>query len=653
MHARILIPLTATLLLIPNGSDTALAQEASIEASADQVLQWNDNLVSAGRLIEDSLLLDLDIVEGRWLPGGPDGPELRMLAFAEAGRVGQAPGPLVRVRAGTALRVRIRNQVDEAIRIWGFQDRPFEIGDSLEIMPGDVGEVQFRATNPGTHYYWGRTASNSDGFTVGYEEDAVLSGALIVDPASGPVPPDRIFVFNLWENVADSVIAFGGMRMSEEVIVVNGRYWPQTERLSYAVGDSVRWRMINAAPTFHQMHLHGFHFRVDSRGTANADSLIAPSKRHLAVTELMQPRTTLSTTWVPKRVGNWLFHCHFTFHMMPTHFSEQERYTPEEVPLPVAIAPAVGHVHAQGNHASEGMGGMVVGIHVRPGPAAESDEGVRPIHRMTLLAGSRSDGPDGFPRYGYALQEGDLSSPVGALSLGEVVQSPGPTIILTRGEPTQIEVVNRLPVPTTVHWHGLEIDSYFDGIGDWSGIGDRLAPVIEPGESFSVLIRPVRAGTFMYHSHVNEAEQLALGLYGAIVILEPGEIFDEERDLVFVFGEDGMELPAVVNGGIRHDPVFMKKDVPYRIRLVGITANSPRTARIVRDEVPESWKPVAKDGADLPPELAVVRSAETLIDVGETRDFIYTPTESGDALLEFVDFLASQPNVEFPIRIRE
>ena len=47
---------------------------------------------------------------------------------------------------------------------------------------------------------------------------------------------------------------------------INGKAWPHTERLRYALGDSVRWRIVNASQEAHPMHLHGFYFRVDSRG---------------------------------------------------------------------------------------------------------------------------------------------------------------------------------------------------------------------------------------------------------------------------------------------------------------------------------------------------------------------------------------------------
>src|SRR6185436_3400246 len=101
----------------------------------------------------------------------------------------------------------------------------------------------------------------------------------------------------------------------------------------------------------------------------------------------------------------------------------------------------------------------------------------------------------------------------------------------------QITVINRLSEPTSVHWHGMELDAYFDGVGGWSGAGTRRAPLVAPGDSFTVAFTPPRAGTFMYHTHMEEEAQLHYGMFGPIIVLEPGERLDPERDLFFMLGE--------------------------------------------------------------------------------------------------------------------
>jgi FtsP/CotA-like multicopper oxidase with cupredoxin domain len=102
------------------------------------------------------------------------------------------------------------------------------------------------------------------------------------------------------------------------------------------------------------------------------------------------------------------------------------------------------------------------------------------------------------------------------------VPVPGPTLALTRGEPVEITLVNRLPEGTAIHWHGMALESYYDGVHGWSGTGQRITPMIAPGDSFVVRFTPPRTETFIYHTHLHDKRQLTSGLYGAMVVLDPG-----------------------------------------------------------------------------------------------------------------------------------
>lgn len=79
-----------------------------------------------------------------------------------------------------------------------------------------------------------------------------------------------------------------------------------------------------------------------------------------------------------------------------------------------------------------------------------------------------------------------------------------------------------------MHWHGIELESYYDGVPGWTGRGPQVTPVIAPGEEFVARFAPPRAGTFIYHTHWHDIVQLAGGLAGPLVVLEPGEEFDAE-----------------------------------------------------------------------------------------------------------------------------
>ena len=103
---------------------------------------------------------------------------------------------------------------------------------------------------------------------------------------------------------------------------------------------------------------------------------------------------------------------------------------------------------------------------------------------------------------------------------------PGPTIVANAGDTLLAHLVNNLPEPTMIHWHGLRLPAAMDG----TQLVQRL---VQPGESFDYRFELPDAGTFWYHSHANETVQIERGLYGAIVVLGPDEpVFDADRLLV-------------------------------------------------------------------------------------------------------------------------
>ncbi|WP_412028080.1 DUF4396 domain-containing protein [Deinococcus yunweiensis] len=94
---------------------------------------------------------------------------------------------------------------------------------------------------------------------------------------------------------------------------------------------------------------------------------------------------------------------------------------------------------------------------------------------------------------------------------------PGPRLELDQGDRVEIEVTNRLPESTTLHWHGLILDSAMDGPAEIT------QPPIEPGDTFTYAFTAVQVGTYFYHSHDHVDRQQALGLYGALLIRPTAE----------------------------------------------------------------------------------------------------------------------------------
>ena len=114
---------------------------------------------------------------------------------------------------------------------------------------------------------------------------------------------------------------------------------------------------------------------------------------------------------------------------------------------------------------------------------------------------------------------------------------PGPALRFRQGERLRIEVENALDVETTVHWHGVRLPNAMDGVP-----GVTQAPIAKGGR-FTYEFDLPDAGTFWYHPHLGSSEQVARGLYGALIIEErnPPAV---ERDLVWVLSDWRLDREA-------------------------------------------------------------------------------------------------------------
>lgn len=93
-------------------------------------------------------------------------------------------------------------------------------------------------------------------------------------------------------------------------------------------------------------------------------------------------------------------------------------------------------------------------------------------------------------------------------------QAPGVEIRARQGEWLRVRFINRLPVPTTIHWHGIRLPLAMDGVPYVSQL-----PVL-PGEYFDYQFQVPDAGSFWYHPHVASGEQLGRGLVGPLIVEE-------------------------------------------------------------------------------------------------------------------------------------
>jgi FtsP/CotA-like multicopper oxidase with cupredoxin domain len=352
------------------------------------------------------------------------------------------------------------------------------------------------------------------------------------------------------------------------------------------------------------MHLHGFHFVVDGAGDGEADTALTPAKRRTVVTEQMEPGRTISMSWTPTRAGNWLFHCHMLAHMM-RHPTDQ-------------------HAMHEARGEDAGMAGLVIGVEVT-GPEMAQPPPASTVRHLTMVVNEDADRyGKGLPGYRVELEGTDAPR----VSDGPV---PGPVLVLHRGEPTEITVVNRTTQPTAIHWHGIEIESSFDGVPGFGGDNQHVASPVAAGQSFTVKMTPTRAGTFMYHTHWHDVAQLIGGLYGAIIVLEPGQKYDPDVDHIVMLGFNSAPATATqrptisLNGRPAPEPILIRAGVANRLRVINITPNSVgATVSLVSQFEPLQWRIVAKDGADVTAEQRSLRLARQLVAVGETCDFEIT-----------------------------
>lgn len=626
------------------GSILALASlEPGAGHHAPPVAAPNDNSQPAGTLRDGVLTLSLEVKEAVWYPDGDTLPGRTVVAFAEPGKDPLTPGPLVRVPAGTEVRFVVSNPR-------GIDTLTFHVPaalhggsaaatDSVIVPPGEQRELRMAGSAPGTYLY---RARGNDALTRGLGIKDLLAGAVVVDPpGAGLRPRDRVLMLT---QLTDTIGDDGLPVIRRTIFAINGRSWPHTERLAATVGDSVRWRLVNATIEVHPMHLHGFYFRVDQvAGPAEGEDS-RESEGRMAVTHRMRPFSTASTTWVPERAGNWIFHCHFQIHVAPVDSGTAATHRGHPADMP---------------HALTGMRGLVVGVVVSPHPGDPAAVEPAARRRLRLVAMRDPGGTDSMPSMRYVL-DGD--------GTGGDSRRGGPGIslplVLTRAEPVEITVVNRLGEPTAVHWHGIELESYFDGVPGFSGSGARLSPLIAPGDSFVARFTPPRAGTFMYHSHVDEPRTHQAGLVGALIIREPGS--GEADDYSFVIKTariPGRGAVVDINGQQNPDTIVVHAGRPVRLRFMNLTRANPSATvwltaradsarRLSADSLVLRWRLLAKDGANVSEDARTVRLARQLVSMGETYDFEFTPAAPGTLRIE-VRAAGGQRNLlgRVPIRV--
>src|SRR5437016_10413996 len=117
-------------------------------------------------------------------------------------------------------------------------------------------------------------------------------------------------------------------------------------------------------------------------------------------------------------------------------------------------------------------------------------------------------------------------------------QYPGPLIEVARGSEIMVRFTNHLADSTSIHWHGIRLENAFDGV-DGVGVGD----------AFTYTLRFPDAGIYWYHPHIREDIQQALGLYGNILVREPGAKIPANREQILMLQDLLVGDPGLIPFG--------------------------------------------------------------------------------------------------------
>jgi manganese oxidase len=205
------------------------------------------------------------------------------------------------------------------------------------------------------------------------------------------------------------------------------------------------------------------------------------------------------------------------------------------------------------------------------------------------------------------------------------------------GERVRIYVTNRLPVATSVHWHGVNLPNGMDGVGGLT------QPYIRAGETFKYEFTLRQYGTQMFHSHHDEMTQMGMGLIGNFIIhpRNPSADYHVDRDFSLMISEwviePGTARPNTVkdsgfnvltiNGKVFPStfPLVCKTGDKVRLRLGNLGAMEHHPMHIHGYH----FRVTATDGEDIPlsaqwPETTV------LVAVGQTRTVEFIADAPGD-----------------------
>ncbi|MEV5747131.1 multicopper oxidase domain-containing protein [Actinoallomurus sp. NPDC052308] len=212
---------------------------------------------------------------------------------------------------------------------------------------------------------------------------------------------------------------------------------------------------------------------------------------------------------------------------------------------------------------------------------------------------------------------------------------PGPLLRFTVGDKVAITLVNHLPQPTTVHWHGLAVPQAADG-------DPMTAPSVAPGgtATYRFTVTDQMVGTHWYHSHVNTDFQVDAGLHGALIVdpaphspaaaatpatgvdalvtLSAFKIAGSETENAFTI--DGKAHPLAPT-------LTVRQGQRLRLRLINDSAEQSHVMHLHG----YTWTQIARDGN---PVTGQANSNNINLGPGETADMLVVANNPGTWMLQ-------------------
>ncbi|MEK7533561.1 MAG: copper oxidase [Patescibacteria group bacterium] len=231
---------------------------------------------------------------------------------------GMVPGPLLRATNGDKVRIIVKNNLPEPTTIhWhGIQvpNNMDGIPDETQkpILPGETFTYEFIAKLAGTYWYHSHFDSDKQ-ISVG------LSGAFIIDPVGGIASKpdiDKVFMLNEWRVIdGQTYAAMPATGMDANFFTINGKAYPETEKVEAKVGQKIRLRFVGSGQVIHPMHLHGFPFKI----VATDGNDVPESAQWTKDVVSVAPGERYDIEFTPDRPGKWMLHCHIPHHTTNDH----------------------------------------------------------------------------------------------------------------------------------------------------------------------------------------------------------------------------------------------------------------------------------------------------------------------------------------------